>query len=264
VLISAITLNAHAQNSNLQIATASEIAADRTGEFRFTGIEFSIATLRKTVVNAALNQLTPEQLRNPVGSTKEITPKEKIAEQPAVNETGSKEITMLEKDKKTVATAEVKQNKQINTFSVPATTTITSATIYDIAGATAIPSRQYTSLQAAFKFLFYNGTTRMASSPAGIIELYKLEKSTSSRSFCIPSGGCASVNIPIQITVNGQPVMPDAGIIDARAGAGKSPLYMVVLPNGGYLQPGEYAFIDKSSLSRDGSALKCFAFTVRQ
>ncbi len=96
-----------------------------------------------------------------------------------------------------------------------------------------------------------------------MIELYKLEKSSRIRSFCIPSGNCTSLNIPIQITLNGQPVVPNAGnTANAGAGAGKSPVYFVVIPSG-YLQTGEYAFIDKSTLTTDGSAIQCFAFTVK-
>jgi hypothetical protein len=85
------------------------------------------------------------------------------------------------------------------------------------------------------------------SNPAIVIELYKLEVGTSCRSFSIPAGSCNSVNIPIQITSDGARV----------------PVYSVAIPSG-YLQPGEYAFIDKSSLNTDGSALVCFAFTVKQ
>ena len=142
----------------------------------------------------------------------------------------------------------------------PVLTTI--GTIYDIPGNTA--TNQYSSLQANFKFFFYNGNTRSSGSPAGLVELYKLEKGPNTRSFCIPSGGCASVNIPIQITANGQAVVPEATTGGGGRASGKSPLYLVILPNGGYLQPGEYAFIDKSSLKQDGTALLCFTFTVKQ
>jgi hypothetical protein len=168
---------------------------------------------------------------------------------------------LLENPKEKVVITDDKKNITPKTITPPAITT--SGTIYDIPGNTAIS--QYTSLQANFQFSFYNITNRTLTSPAGVIELYKLEKGANTRSFCIPSGGCASVNIPIQITANGQPVVASAGTGGgAGAATGKSPMYLVVLPNGGYLQPGEYAFIDKSSLKPDGSALVCFTFTVKQ
>jgi hypothetical protein len=254
------TLNTHAQNSGFQIATSGEVTIMRDGEVRINGITPNTASLRKTVVSNAVNnfnQLTPAQLQNPIGSTKQSTAKETTSKEIVAAETTVKETS------ETVPATAVKQAKPINVLVDPATT-ITSATIYDIPGTTSIPSRQYTSLQAGFKFTYYD-RNRTTQSPAGIIELYKLEKGTNIRSFCIPSGGCASVNIPIQITANGQPVVADAGgNAGAGGGTGKSPLYLVVLPNGGYLQPGEYAFIDKSSLYLNGSALVCFTFTVRQ
>lgn len=258
-------LNTYAQNSGLQIATSGEAFVDsRTGEIR--GIESSIAVFRKTVVNNAasnFNNPIAAQLQNPLGSTKEATlkktSKEIVASETAVKETSETAVAI--NDKETVAATEVKQVRVLN---VPATTTVTSTTIYDISGITATPSRQYTSLQAGFKFTYFD-RRGIVQSPAGVIELYKLEKGITTRSFCIPWGGCASSNIPIQITANGQPIVADAGTGRvAGTGSGKSPLYLVVLPNGGYLQPGEYAFIDKSTLTRDGSALVCFTFTVRQ
>lgn len=93
--------------------------------------------------------------------------------------------------------------------------------------------------------------------PSDAIELYKLEKGIYTHTFCIPPGGCTSVNIPIQITGDGY--IPAAGTGTA---AGKTGGYMVVIPSG-YLQPGEYAFIDKSSLKADGSALAYFGFNVK-
>ena len=251
-----------AQSSGLQIGTSGEIANQiRNG--KFSGIEGIKAVLRKTVVNTTLNQQTAEQLRNPVSSTKQKAAKEtitkaKIVEEQSVKETEEKVDTAPKKDKKTAKSSEPKQNLSINPIYVPKTTIITSATIYDIIGATAIPTRQYTSLQASFLFLFFNRNSGVQN-PVGLIELYKLEKGVNTRSFCIPSGGCASINIPIQITTNGQPVIAGAGVSTAITSG-----YAVVLSNGGYLQPGEYAFIDKSSLIRDGSSLICFTFSVKQ
>lgn len=260
-----LALNTYAQNSGLQIATSGEAFVDsRTGEIR--GIEASIAVFRKAVVNNAasnFNNVTAAQLQNPQGSTKDATlkktPKKIVASETAVKDTPETAAPINDKD--TVAAIEVKQVRVLN---IPATTTMTSATIYDIPGTTAIPSRQYTSLQAGFKFTYF-GRRGIAQSPAGVIELYKLEKGINTRSFCIPWDGCSASNIPIQITANGQPVAADSGTGRvAGTASGKSPLYLVVLTNGGYLQPGEYAFIDKSSLTHDGSAMVCFAFTVRQ
>jgi hypothetical protein len=133
---------------------------------------------------------------------------------------------------------------------------IASATVYDITGNTS--SNLYTSLQASFHFYYSKANNPTQGSPEGFVELYKLEIGASTRSFCIPAGKCASVNIPIQITAKGS--TPNSG---KGASSGNS-MYMVTLSNGNYLQPGEYAFIDKSSLSRDASALYCFSFTVKQ
>ena len=94
--------------------------------------------------------------------------------------------------------------------------------------------------------------------PSDEIELDKLQKGINTRTFCIPTGVCTSVNIPIQITGDGY--IPASG---TGAAAGKTSGYMVIIPYG-YLQPGEYAFIDKSSLKPNGPALICFAFNVKQ
>jgi hypothetical protein len=147
---------------------------------------------------------------------------------------------------------------------VTAPVTRTLSTIYDIPGNTSI--NQYTSLQANFHFFYFNssaGPARTPSNPAGVVELYKLEKGINTRTFCIPTGSCLSVNIPIQITDNGQPVVAGASV-NVGGAYGKPSIYMVVIPNGGYLEPGEYAFIDKASLKADGAALVCFTFTVKQ
>ena len=132
----------------------------------------------------------------------------------------------------------------------------TSATVYDIAGNAA--SDQYTSLQANFIFTFSNINRSVISSLSEIIELYKLEKGTSTRSFCIPAGSCTAVNIAIQISNNAS---EDIRIPVNRGSYGNPILHHITIPSG-YLSPGEYAFIDKSSLKTDGTALVCFAFRV--
>ncbi|MEO6133559.1 MAG: hypothetical protein ABIP35_00310 [Ginsengibacter sp.] len=138
----------------------------------------------------------------------------------------------------------------------PTSPVITSATIYDIKANTA--PDQYTSLQANFVFTFYNTNNALISGLSEIIELYKLEKGAITRSFCIPAGNCKAINIPIQISDNAS---PDIHGTEKGAGAGKSTIHHITIPSG-YLSAGEYAFIDKSTLSADGTALVCFAFTV--
>jgi hypothetical protein len=228
--LSSAAFTAHAQKSNTWIylsSTSNEVVYNLRPD-----IVKSMATLRKEIVK-----------------DKEVA-KDKIEIK--------KELLEVEK--------EIPVKKEIKKNIVPKVTApvvVTNTTVYDIQGNTA--AAQYTSLQANFKFLFADAETGSLNSPAGVIELYKLEKGINTRSFCIPSGGCASVNIPIQIMEDGKIVVADAGTFrSAGANSGKSPLYLVVLPNGGYLQPGEYAFIDKSSLNRDASALYCFSFTVKQ
>ncbi len=186
------------------------------------GIDKSIATLRKEVVKDKTEKAVP------LPAIQKETPIKEISKKP--------------------------------TLPIVVTPVLTSTTIYDIPGSAA--ALQYTSLQASFKFLYTDITSYSANTPAGVVELYKLEKGTSSRSFSIPSGSCSAVNIPIQIMADGQLVTPSTESIPAGGAAGKSPVYMVVIPSG-YLQPGEYAFIDKSSLKADGSALICFCFGVR-
>lgn len=152
------------------------------------------------------------------------------------------------------ATPEKKVPNKIQPITPPVV--IASTTIYDIAGNTA--PNQYTSLETNFIFTFYNVNGIVINSLSEIIELYKLEKGASSRSFCIPAGNCTAVNIPIQISGNAS---DDIRISGKGAGAGRAILHHITIPSG-YLSAGEYTFIDKATLTADGTALVCFAFTV--
>lgn len=232
-------IKAEAQTSGLFIGTTSSYKiVNSDGSLNFKGgIASAIAALRVQVIK-------PKVDKKAVSS---VDPKAKISD-------ANIDSVVINKD----------EIKAVSQQVVAAPVTRALSTIYDIQGNTSI--NQYTSLQANFQFLFLDPSQRIPSNPAGVIELYKLEKGNNTRTFCIPSGSCSSVNIPIQITVNGQPVVAGARINGATAGTGvgKPAIYMVVIPNGGYLQPGEYAFIDKSSLKPDGSALVCFTFTVKQ
>ncbi|MGG9960413.1 hypothetical protein [Ferruginibacter sp. SUN106] len=233
-------IKAEAQTSGLFIGTTSGYKIfNPDGSLNFKGgITSAIAALRVQIIKPRVDKKI----------TSPVDPKVQISET-------NIDSVVTNKD----------EIKAVSQQAVAAPVTRTLSTIYDIPGNTSV--NQYTSLQANFQFLFFDPSQRIRtpSNPAGVIELYKLEKGSNTRTFCIPSGNCSSVNIPIQITENGQPVVAGAGINGATAGAGvgKPPIYMVVIPNGGYLQPGEYAFIDKSSLKPDGSALVCFTFTVR-
>lgn len=234
LLISAAQLNVQAQLSGLKIAAAGEVVTDPRAGVTVKGIEKSIAVLRKTVKYD--NEEKQKQIvaaKDPAQITK-----------PIAVETITKEA------KKSILVKELH----------PAVVT-TSGTIYDIPGSTSL--HQYSSLQANFKFLYdqrflsaqqYNGFNVTQS-----IELYKMEKGTDVRSFCIPSGNCNSVNIPIQISGNGL-----RGGASNTGGVSSTWGIFTVAISTGYLLPGEYAFIDKSSLKPDGSALACFTFTVKQ
>lgn len=227
MLITSAPVDSNGQNSGLNIGAISEVTVDPRGPVSIKGIEQSTAVLRKLVNEAKKQEIVAT--KDPIASTK-------------------KEITTEKPIKK----------------ELPVPVVTTSGTIYDIPGATAI--HQYTSLQASFKFLYeLHGLSPQQYQTFNVtqaIELYKLEKGTSTRSFCIPSGSCSSVNIPIQITGNG---LRGGPVSTSSGGAARSPYscFTVVFPSG-YLEPGEYAFIDKSSLKPDGTALICFVFTVKQ
>ena len=225
LLLTITMLQTHGQRSGLRIAALNEIGAG--GQFK--GNSLSTAALRKLVNEDKKQQIATT--KDPIGSTKKEAP----GYAKAAND------------------APQSQSRQ----AIPGPVVTTSGTIYDMPGSTSI--YQYTSLQASFIFLYeLNGLSpqqQNISDISQVIELYKLEKGASTRSFCIPSGGCTSVNIPIQIT--GQ------GLHHPGEAWGKNLHFTIVIPSG-YLQPGEYAFIDKSSLSADFTALNCFAFTVKQ
>ncbi|MFN8252456.1 MAG: hypothetical protein U0V75_11305 [Ferruginibacter sp.] len=120
-----------------------------------------------------------------------------------------------------------------------------NSSIFIIDGASS--PRQYTSLQAAKLVFDFN-------CKATEIEMYKLETGTSTRSFSIPlhSNGNKAENIPVQISNYTESSPRLAGS------------YRHIMPVQGYLQPGEYVIIDKSTLSADGSRLGCLAFSVKQ
>ncbi|MEP6673882.1 MAG: hypothetical protein ABJA78_01960 [Ferruginibacter sp.] len=223
-------LQTNAQMSGLGIAATNSISYSSSGEVRFSNkIEQSTAASRKLFNEVKKQQITKEITKDILDST--IVKKVPV---------GSKAIIEA---------------------SAPVVTT--SGTIYDIPGITAL--HQYTSLQASFKFTYdLHGLSQQQQNISDItqvIELYKLEKGTNTRSFCIPSGSCSSINIAIQITGN--------GLLNGITGSGGAAVgksvsgFTVVFPSG-YLAPGEYAFIDKSSLTTDGTSLRCFAFTVKQ
>lgn len=214
------TLNADAQHSGLTISVASR--AQQIAAMK-GGITPTTATLRK--VNKA---------------TMDIAEATKKMQSSSLNNTSP--------------TSEKKVPGKMQQFTPPAT--ITSTTIYEIANNTS--TDQYTSLQANFVFSFYNINNTLISGLSEIIELYKLEKGATTRSFCIPAGNCTAINIPIQISDNAS---PDIHGTVKGAGAGKSTIHHITIPSG-YLSAGEYAFIDKSTLKADGTALVCFAFTV--
>jgi len=238
VLYIAVT-KAEAQTSGLFIGTLTGYKiVNPDGSLNLKGgIASAIAALRVQIIKPKIdkNAVVP------------VDPK-------LVNTDGNIDPVAINKDSIKVVSQQV----------VAAPVTRTLSTIYDIPGNTS--GNQYTSLQANFHFIYFNssaGPGRAPSNPAGAVELYKLEKGVNTRTFCIPAGSCLSVNIPIQMTDNGQPVVAGASV-NVGGAYGKPSIYMVVIPNGGYLQPGEYAFIDKGSLKADGSALVCFAFTVKQ
>ena len=213
------TLNANAQHSGLTISIASK--AQQIVAMR-GGISPTTATLRK--VKKVVNDISE--------ATKKMQ---------------SSTLNTPTTEKKVV-------DKIPHTFSP--SPVITSTTIYDIKDNSA-PDK-YTSLQANFVFTFYNINNTLISGLSEIIELYKLEKGATSRSFCIPAGNCLAINIPIQISDNAS---PDIHGSEKGAGAGKSTIHQITIPSG-YLSAGEYAFIDKSTLTADGTGLVCFAFTV--
>jgi hypothetical protein len=210
------TLNANAQRSGLTISIVAKTQQIADGK---GGIKPTTATLRK--VKKAVNDIAEAT------KTKSFNPND-------MSPTHEKKVP--------------NKIQQITTPEV-----VTSTTIYDISGATA--QDQYTSLQANFIFKFVNVNSNVIGSLSEIIELYKLEKGATNRSFCIPSGNCTAVKIPMQISDN-------IGIPGNGSGAATTIVHRITVPSG-YLAAGEYAFIDKSTLTADGTAMVCFAFTVK-
>ena len=254
VLFTMALLQTNAQRSGLYISTLNNPDFSNLRG----GIPATTAALRKEIardfpINKGINQAIKKEI--PVAT--------KIEKQVA---TESEKQKTIEKEAPVTTDKETSEKTVKETLSKNSTiptdlkiTYTTNYTIYDMPGNTAV--LQLTSLQASFKFMFINTNNikeSISNNSAGLIELYKLEKNSSIRTFCIPSGNCTSLNIPIQITLNGQPVVPNA-VNASAAGA----VYFVIIPSG-YLQPGEYAFIDKSTLTTDGTSIQCFAFTVKQ
>ena len=214
------TWNANAQRSGLTITVASK--AQQITAMR-GGINPTTATLRK--VNKVVNDIAEATKKMQSSSLNTMSP-----------------------------TTEKKVPDKMQQITPPVV--VTSTTIYDIKDNTA--PDQYTGLQADFVFTFYNINNTLISGLSEIIELYKLEKGATTRSFCIPAGNCTAINIPIQISDNAS---PDIHGTAKGAAAGKSTIHQITIPSG-YLSAGEYAFIDKSTLTGDGTALVCFTFTV--
>jgi hypothetical protein len=232
-----ISANAYSQFSGLRINIENTTRVIKDGSYTIVSMKESIATLR-VLVN--------DQQKIKLSEKDNISSSDQIKLMAA--DTSKTEAGKL-KSAKTVVT-------KLNPLTTPEPILTTSGTIYDIPVATSL--NQFTSLQANFKFLYnVHGLfqTQVSNFNAvQYIELYKLEKGTDKRSFCIPAGSCSSINIPIQITGNGL-----YGLTNEPAHG----VFTVTIPSG-YLQPGEYAFIDKSSLTADSKSLVCFPFTVKQ
>jgi hypothetical protein len=118
--------------------------------------------------------------------------------------------------------------------------------IFMLAGASSTVST--TSIQAKFGF---DGNA----SDSTNIELYKLEVKDGNRIFSVIPGKTLAVKIPINF-LEKQP--PTGGTKDDPYG--RSEVNQVKIPN--YLTQGEYVFIDKASISHDGTQMNCYAFKV--
>lgn len=142
--------------------------------------------------------------------------------------------------------ADQKGNKISNLVNTTASLKNNSGTIFTISGITS--ANQIYSLAATFSFS-EKPSGRTISQISSFIQLYKLE-AVKYRSFSIPVGNNSATLIPIQ-------VKPKHGTKGYLPGA-----YDISFPSGN-LQTGEYAFIDKSSMNSNGSALISFPFTIK-
>lgn len=143
-----------------------------------------------------------------------------------------------------IVTTEKKQPIKPQDFQAPKM--IQSGTVYVVPGITS--AKQFTSLQV--NIVLPNDCR------ATELELYKVDISSGVRSFAIPAGtnGNTAINIPVTIE-------PSAAL---TLGGKPTGSYRKIKPLVGYLQPGEYILIDKSTLSQDGSKIGCVAFSVKQ
>jgi len=113
--------------------------------------------------------------------------------------------------------------------------------VFEISEATSANS--YTSIQATF-FGF--------SSPvdlSSMIELYKLEVTGTKRIFSVISKTTASEKIPVTF----KKIITDAATPVSR--------YIIGISN--YLATGEYALINKSTLTSKGNIISCYAFSIK-
>ena len=105
-----------------------------------------------------------------------------------------------------------------------------------------------TSIQAKFGF---DGNA----SDSVNIELYKLEVRDGNRIFSVVPGKTLAVKMPINF-LEKQP--PTGGNKDDTYG--RTSVNQVKISN--YLTQGEYVFIDKASISADGTQINCYAFKI--
>jgi hypothetical protein len=105
-----------------------------------------------------------------------------------------------------------------------------------------------TSIQAKFGF---DGDA----SDSVNIELYKVEVKDGNRIFSVMAGKTSAVRIPINFLEK----MPPTGSTQNDP-YGRSGVNQVKIPN--YLTQGEYVFIDKASINRDGAQINCYTFKI--
>ena len=102
-----------------------------------------------------------------------------------------------------------------------------------------------TSIQAKFGF-------ESNAYDTSYIELYKVELKDGNRIFSVIAGTTTALKIPISFitkTVGG-----------AATTATSSGVNQIIISN--YLTAGEYVFIDKTSISTDGTQINCYAFKI--
>lgn len=139
------------------------------------------------------------------------------------------------------------QKKQVvKPQDLPMPKMIQSGTVYVVPGEAS--AKQFTSLQVNMVL------EKSCATPD--LELYKVDAKNGLRSFSIPAGMNGNTAVIIPITIE-----PSA---ELSLGGKPSGSYRKIKPLAGYLQPGEYILIDKSTLSQDGSKIGCVAFSVKQ